>query len=283
MISRLDRAVNFGLYANIFLFIFKTIIGITSNSIALISEAVNSLMDIISSIIIKIGVKISNKKPDSSHQFGHNAAQPLAALFVAVFALVVGFEIVKESVDRIISPTEIVINFFVYIVLFLTIITKMLLRFYQLKVDKEFDSPALRAAAVDSINDVLASSLALAGIICYEAGLFFVDGIAGVFVAGFILKSGYDIAKENIDFLMGRAADEELIIKIVNNTMNIEGVQGYNDLRSHYVGNKFHIEIHIEVDKNLSTRISHDIGKEVQFAIENLEEIQKVFVHIDPV
>ncbi|MFA8343399.1 MAG: cation diffusion facilitator family transporter [Rhodothermaceae bacterium] len=283
MISRLDKAVNLGLYANIFLFVFKTIIGVMSNSIALISEAVNSLMDIISSIIIKIGVKISNKKPDHTHQFGHNAAQPLAAIFVAVFAFIVGVEIIKESVDRIISPTEIKINIFVYVVLVLTIITKLALRFYQLKVDKEFNSPALRAAAVDSTNDVLASSLALAGIIFYESGWHFVDGIAGIFVAGFILKSGYDIAKENIDFLMGHAADEELIIKIVNHTMNIEGVQGYNDLRSHYVGNKFHIEIHIEVDKNLSTKVSHDIGKEVQFAIEDLEEIQKVFVHIDPV
>lgn len=283
MTSKLDRAVNLSLYANIFLFVFKSIIGITSNSIALISEAVNSLMDIITSIIIKIGVKISKKQPDKSHQFGHNAAQPLAALFVAVFALVVGLEIIKESIDRIISPTEIVVNIFVYIVLILTIVIKLFLRFYQLKVDKEFNSPALRAAAVDSINDVLASSVALIGIICYEAGLLFVDGIAGIFVAGFILKTGYDIAKENMDFLMGRAADEELIIKIVNHSMNIEGVRGYNDLRSHYVGNKFHIEIHIEVDKNLSTKVSHDIGKEVQFAIEELEDIQKVFVHIDPV
>lgn len=283
MASKLDRAVNLGLYSNIFLFVFKAIIGITSNSIALISEAVNSLMDIISSIIIKIGVNISKKKPDSTHQFGHNAAQPLAALFVAVFALVVGIEIIKESIDRIISPTEIVVNVFVYSVLLVTIITKLILRYYQLHVDKEFNSPALRAAAVDSINDVLASSIALLGIICYQLGWYFVDGIAGIFVAGFILKSGYDIAKENIDFLMGHAADEELIIKIVNHTMNIEGVNGYNDLRSHYVGHKFHIEIHIEVDKDLSTEISHDIGKAVQYAIENLDEVQKVFVHIDPV
>lgn len=283
MASKLDRAVNLGLYSNIFLFIFKAIIGITSNSIALISEAVNSLMDIISSIIIKIGVNISKKKPDRFHQFGHNAAQPLAALFVAVFALVVGLEIIKESIERIINPTEILVNEFVYIVLIVTIITKLFLRFYQLRVDKEFNSPALRAAAVDSINDVLASSIALLGIICYELGWMFVDGIAGIFVAGFILKSGYDIAKENIDFLMGRAADEELIINIVNNTMNINGVKGYNDLRSHYVGHKFHIEIHIEVDKNLPTKVSHDIGKEVQFAIEELADIQKVFVHIDPV
>ena len=283
MASRLNRAVNLSLYSNIFLFVFKTIIGVMSNSIALISEAVNSLMDIISSIIVKIGVNISQKKPDSIHQFGHNAAQPLAALFVAVFALVVGIEIIKESVNRIIDPSEVIINIYVYIVLTVTIIIKILLRSYQLRVDKEFNSPALRAVAVDSFNDVLASSIALLGIICYTLGWQFVDGIAGIFVACFILKSGYDIARENIDFLMHRAADEELIISIVNQTMNIEGVKGYNDLRSHYVGNKFHIEIHIEVDKNLSTKISHDIGKEVQFAIEDLDEVQKVFVHIDPV
>ncbi len=82
---------------------------------------------------------------------------------------------------------------------------------------------------------------------------------------------------------MGRAADENLILEIANKAMNIKGVNGMNDLRSHYVGNKFHIEIHIEVDKNMSTEVSHDIGNKVKYAIQEIDEVQQVFVHIDPV
>ncbi len=283
MSKQLDKATSIGLWANIFLFILKSIIGIVSNSIAIISEAVNSLTDIIASIAIKIGVRISKKKPDEGHHFGHNAAQPLAAFIVACFAFVVGIEVIKTSVERIFNPEPIIINFYVYLILGITIITKLFLRFYQLAVDKKENSPALRAAAVDSLNDVLASSIALLGIICSNFGLTYFDGIAGFLVALFILKSGYEIAKENIDFLMGKAADIELETKVKKIITEVNGVKGFNDVRSYFVGDKYHFELHIEVDKNLSTDVSHDIGKKVQHAIQKIENIQQVFVHIDPV
>jgi divalent metal cation (Fe/Co/Zn/Cd) transporter len=91
------------------------------------------------------------------------------------------------------------------------------------------------------------------------------------------------VARENLDYLMGRSADKEFTEIIKNLTLQINGVKGINDLRSHYVGDKFHIEIHIEVDKDSSTRISHDIGTEVKYSLEKIEQVQKVFVHVDPV
>ena len=121
------------------------------------------------------------------------------------------------------------------------------------------------------------------GVISVSLGLGFVDGIAGLLVALFILKTGYEVAKGNIDYLMGKAADERLLFEIVKRATTIDGVKGFNDLRSHYVGDKFHIEIHIEVDKDISTEDSHRIGKNVRFALEELPEVQKVFVQIDPV
>lgn len=283
MSSKLVKASNIGIYTNLVLFLLKAVVGVLSNSIAVISEAVNSLMDIVASVAIKVGIKVSGKGPDHDHHFGHNAAQPLSAFIVAVFTLVVGFEIIKESFDRIINPKELEITIFVYSVLIVTIITKLFLRAYQSKIGKIFNSPALKAAAVDSLNDVLASSIALAGVICSAFGLYFVDGIAGMIVAFFILKSGYDIAKENLDFLMGRAADPQLEREIKALCHAIPEVSGSNDLRSYYVGDKFHIELHIEVDKNLSTQVSHDIGKNVQAAIENLDDVQQAFIHIDPI
>jgi len=279
----LKKATNISLIVNLVLFVLKAIVGYVSNSMAVISEAVNSLTDIISSLAIKYGVHVSRMDPDDNHQFGHNAAQPIAAFIVAVFAFVVGIKIVEESVRRIINPEDIEISIAVYAVLIFTIITKIFLSIYQKRIGSKYSSPAMKAAAIDSLNDILASGIALLGIICTAMGFKFVDGIAGIMVALFIFKTGYEVAKENIDFLMGRSASEDLILKIVNNAIKIEGVKGFNDVRSHYVGDKFHIELHIEVDKNLSTKISHDIGKDVKFSIEEMEEIQQVFVHIDPV
>ncbi len=283
MAKILKRATNLTMMANIFLAIIKTYAGILSNSIAVISDAVNSLTDIISTGAIMYSVRISLKKPDDDHQFGHNAAQPLAVFLVALFTGVVGINLIETSIGRIISPERTNISILVYIILFTTIIVKFSLMTYQRTVGKDFNSPAVRATAIDSRNDVLVSSLSIIAIFGIQLGLKYIDGIAGIIIAFFVLRSSYQISKENIDYLMGRAADKNLILEIANTALKIEGVLGINELKSHYVGNKFHVEIHIDVDKNVSTEASHNIGKKVQFAISGLPEINKVFVHIDPV
>jgi cation diffusion facilitator family transporter len=278
-----NTAANRALIINIFLFVLKITIGIISNSIAMISEAVNSFTDIISSIAIKFSIKISFLKPDKKHQFGHTAAQPIATFIISVLAWVLGIDIIQESIKRIVSPPEINISIWVYLVLGITIITKVLMSKYQNHVGKKYNSPAVRAQAVDSMNDVLASSLALLGILGVQIGYPRIDGVGGLMVAIFILRAGYEIARENIGYLMHKAADENLIVEIANRALKVKGVKGLNDLRSHYVGDKIHVEIHIEVNKSATTLESHDIGKQVQFALEELPEVQKAFIHIDPV
>jgi cation diffusion facilitator family transporter len=279
----LQRATNVAIGINVFLFIIKGIVGLMSNSMAVISEALNSFTDVIVSIGIKIAVKISGDRPDSKHQFGHNAAQPIAAFILAVFAFVVGINIIEESIKRLIEPQNVKAIPEVYIVLGVTIITKILLNRYQIKIGKMFNSPAIRAASIDSINDVLASSIALIGVIGVALNMAYIDSISGIFVAMFIFKSGYEVARENLDYLMGTSATRDFDEKVRQITMGIEGVKGINDLRSHYVGNKFHVEIHVEVDKNISTSVSHDIGTLVRGTLEKMDEVQKAFVHIDPV
>lgn len=283
MSHRLKRATDVALGINIFLFTIKAIVGILSNSIAVISEALNSFTDILVSIGIKVAVRMSREKPDSKHQFGHNAAQPIAAFILSVFAFVVGINIVEESVKRLIEPQPINTIPTVYIVLIITIITKIILNRYQVKIAKIFSSPAIRAASVDSINDVLASSIALVGVVGAYFEFDYLDSIAGIFVAMFVFKSGWEVAKENIDYLMGVSASREFDESVKKIVLEIEGVKGVNDLRSHYVGNKFHVEIHVEVDRNIPTLVSHDIGNNVRFTLEKMDEIQKVFVHVDPV
>jgi cation diffusion facilitator family transporter len=283
MAKELKKAAALTLAANIFLFIIKVAAGIISNSIAVISDALNSLTDIISSGAIIYSVRVSLQKPDEDHQFGHNAAQPLSVFLIALFTALLSINLIEESVKRIISPVRINVVPPVYIILIITVITKFLLNRYQTAVGKTHKSPAIKATAIDSRNDVLTSSLSLLGIFGVQMGFRYLDGVAGILIALFIFRSAYSMAKENIDYLMGKSADKSLILEIANAALKVEGVQGLNELKSHYVGNKFHIEIHIDVDKNLSTEISHDIGKKVQSAISGLSEINKVFVHIDPV
>lgn len=280
---RLNRAANISLGINIFLFIIKIIVGIISNSIAVLSEAFNSLTDIITSVALKHGVKISKLEPDESHPYGHTAAQPIVAFFISAFAVLVSTEIVINSIGRIITPEEVDASLMIYIVLSVTIFTKLLLSRFQKKIGIEFKSPAMKAAAIDSLNDILASAIALIGVFCTLNGLPYFDGIAGILVAAFILKTAYEVFKENVDYLMAKSADKKLLAKIKEISLKIDGVKGMNDLRSHYLGDQFHIEIHIEVDKNLTTEESHSIGNRVKYALCELEEIQDVFVHIDPV
>ena len=283
MVKILRRATFFSLIVNIFLFCIKIVVGIVSNSIAVISDAINSLTDIVASVAIMYSVGVSLKKPDKEHQFGHNAAQPIAVFLIALFTGIVGINVVEESIGRIISPAKIHVNSAVYIVLGITVVVKIILTRYQSHIGRVFKSPALRASAVDSLNDVLTASLSIIAIFVVELGFPYVDGIGGILIAFFIFKSGYEIARENLDYLMGRSAGEGLILQIANKAMNVKGVKGVNDLRSHYVGNKFHIEIHVEVDKNISTEVSHQIGNEVKFDLEKIDEVHQVFVHIDPV
>ncbi len=177
MVKILKRATYLSLIINIFLFIIKMAVGIVSNSIAVISDAINSLTDIVSSAVIMYSVSVSLKKPDDEHQFGHNAAQPVAVFLIALFTGVVGINVVEESIRRIISPDKIHVNPEVYIVLGITVVVKMILTKYQSDVSKTFKSPALKASAVDSLNDVLATSLSIVAIFIVGLGFPYVDGM----------------------------------------------------------------------------------------------------------
>lgn len=283
MKEKIDNASGFLLFANGFLFVFKLVVGIISNSIAIISEAINSLSDILTSIAIKISIKISHKKADEDHNYGHHAAQPLAAMILAIVAGVVGITVIKESILRIIEPQIYDYITLPSIVLGITIILKSFMYFYFRRTHKNYGSLALKAASVDAINDVLASIVALIGIITSYLGYKIFDGIAGLVISFFIIKSGYDVAKENIDYLMGRAANSEVLEDIKKAALSVDGVKDMHDLKSHYIGDTYHIEIHIEVDKNLTTEVSHRLGNEVKTEIMKIKSVSEVFVHIDPV
>jgi cation diffusion facilitator family transporter len=283
MENKIKFATKLGLYVNIFLFIIKMSAGILSNSIAVISDAANSLIDILSSFILFFGVKISQKKADLTHPFGHYRAEPIAAFVVAIFTGILGFELLKESIFRIFTNPIENITFIVIIVMIITILTKTQLYIYFRKIAKQCNSPSINAFVIDSKNDVLITSVALFGIIMTHYGLNLFDSIAGIFISLWIFKAGYSLAIENIGYLMGKSPSKENLDKIIHKALCIKGVLGTNDIRAHYVGNHYQVELHIEVDEDLTTKQSHKICKDVENKIEAIHYISKAFIHVDPI
>lgn len=276
-----EKITLIGILLNFTLFLSKLIVGLISKSSALISDSLNSFSDIIASICIYISVKVSNKKADSTHPFGHDRAEPIAAFIVAIFTVVLGFEIAKSAflglfLNRVTNIGNAAIG-----VLIFSIIVKLSMASYYLK--KAEKRPAIRALGIDSRNDVLTSLIALFGVIAAIYGFPKFDDIAALIISIFILNSGYNIGKENIDYLMGKTPSKVFLDHIKKISLSINGVKGINEVKAQFVGNKIQMEVHIEVDKDISTKKSHDIGKKVQHKIEAFRDIRKVFVHVDPV
>lgn len=282
MQEKVIKASRFSLVSNFFLFCIKLIAGILSNSIAVISDAINSLSDILTNIAVYFSVKVSYKVADSEHQYGHHAAQPIAAMMLAIFAGVAGITVIRESISRIIEPTIQDFLYFPVIVLCITIVLKSFMSYYFKSVSKKYDSPAVRALSIDSLNDVLSSLIALIAIVISSYDLKYFDGVAGILIAFFIFRAGYHVAKENIDYLMGKAASQELISEISDRAKKVDGVLELSGLRSHQFGNKYHVEVKIKVDKNHTTKDAYKIAQEVKILVTQLPEVADVFVHVEP-
>jgi len=280
--NRAEQTTLIGVFLNIILFVAKITIGLLSNSLSLLSDAFNSLTDIVSYTGIYIAVRISNKKADHDHPFGHHRAQPIAGFVVSLFTFLLAFEIMKNAIIGFFNPRTYSYEFYAIGVLIFTMIVKIFMSYYYGQVGKKENSPAVKAGSIDSRNDVLVSGIALTGVIGPWIGFPLLDIVAAFIIGLFIFYSGYKIGIENIDYLMGKSPPKNELDEIKKTALKIKGVKGVNEVKAHYVGNYVHIEIHIEVNKNMSTQDSHDIGKQVQYALEKLNYVDKAFIHIDP-
>lgn len=277
------KATILGIIGNIILFILKIIVGVVYNSIAIISDAINSFTDIIASIIVFISVKVSAKRADKGHPFGHKSAEPIAGLIVAIFIGIVGFEVIKYAFERLLSGTTMIRGIVPLIIIGFTLVMKFFMYVYFLRVAKKTKSIAILASAADHRNDVLISFAALIGVGGAYFGYPILDPIVALVIGLWIIYAGYRIGMDNLKFLMGEAPSKELVEKIKNIALKVECVRGLNDVRVHYVGVLLQAEVHIEVDRTLTIYRAHTIGKRVQNKLEKLEEVNRAFVHIDPV
>jgi cation diffusion facilitator family transporter len=272
-----------GIILNIILFAAKLIVGMLSGSLAIISDAFNSLTDILSSAGIFVAVRVSNKRADEDHPFGHHRAEPIAALIVAIFAGILGFEILRSAIAGFYTERTFSFGIAAVAVLLFTMAVKLFMYIYFTKIGTSLNRPAIKASGIDSRNDIFVSGIALIGVFGYSFGLPQLDSIAAILISFFIFYSGYRIGVENMDYLMGKCPPKEFVDSVKVTVRKVKGVKGINTVKAHYVGNYIHFEIHIEVDRDSTTNISHAIGKRVQRAVEKFREVDKAFIHVDPV
>jgi len=268
-----------GIILAILLLILKFWASITTKSMAVLSDALNSFLDIFSYSAIHISVRLHNSQADKNHPFGHRRAEPIAGFVIAILAGILGASIIKDSFLGIFEEHAVIHNKIAFGIMIFAILSKAMIATLYKVFAKKYNSPALEASFIDSRNDVFASSLALIGMWFSS----YWDHIAGLLIGIWILYSGTSLGYKNLKYLMGHVPPAQLIDSIKAEAMQIPGVIGINDLRAHYVGDVVHVELHIEVEDKLSIRDAHDIGITVRDRLEKLPPIQKAFIHIDPI
>lgn len=271
-----------GVICNLLLFILKLTIGTLSNSIAVISDAFNNLSDLGSSLISIIGAKMSNRPPDPEHPFGHGRFEYISSLVVSFLIFSVGFQLLKSSFQKILAPEEVVFNSTLVIILVFSILVKLWMFSYNRYIGKTINSSIQNATAFDSLNDVLATSAVLLTTLISHYFNFSIDGFVGLGISVLILYTGFQIAKDTINLLLGSAPDPKLVKDIQARVCSGQYIIGTHDLKVHDYGpGRILASIHAEFPDTISTVEAHSIVDDLEEQISTQLGINMV-VHIDP-
>ncbi len=274
----------FGIVCNLALVIVKLSAGIFMNSIAIISDGLNNLSDMGSSAVSLIGAKLSSKKPDREHPFGHGRFEYIAALVVSFIIIFMGLETLMSSFGKIISPEPVRFSAVSVLLLGLSCLVKLWMAGCNRFLGRKINSSVLLATAKDCFNDCFASLAVIASTIVGKAlPAFPADGVFGLFVSVLILKAGFDVARETVSMLLGGSPDPELVKKIYGIIMSEKDIIGVHDLLVHDYGpGRIVASVHAEVPDNADICHVHEI---IDFLEKKISEALGVLmvIHMDPI
>lgn len=271
-----------GIFFNILLFAGKLIAGTLTGSIGITADAFNNLSDAGSSAITLVGFRLSDAKADKEHPFGHGRFEYIAGLIVSMAILLMGFELAKTSVEKIINPEAVTFSFLALGVLAVSILVKLYMFFYNRGIGKKIDSAAMRATALDSFSDVTATSVVLLSMLVSKWTGWMIDGYAGLAVAMFIVYTGICAAKETISPLLGQPPSQEFVKQIEQIVMGQEGVIGVHDLVVHDYGpGRRMISLHAEVPADGDMILLHDTVDNIEKQLRKECGCEAV-IHMDP-
>lgn len=272
-----------GIVSNVFLFIGKLIAGIISGSVAIVADAINNLSDCLTSFITLLGFKLSSKPADKEHPFGHARLEYITALVVAFVILVIGVEVGKAGVEKIVSGEVSEFSVVSCVILSVSILIKLCLSFIYKGLGKSTDSGALSAMSEDSRNDCFSTLAVLASsFIMFFWGVN-LDGYLAVVVAIMIVGSAVGLIKDTVDPLLGKPPEKEVIENIEKKLKSYDGVLGIHDLMVHNYGPlTTFATVHIEVDAAADVMISHDLLDNIERDFAKEMKVHLV-CHLDPI
>lgn len=272
-----------GILGNLFLLIIKCIVGIITNSQAMIADSINSASDIISSILTFVGNKIASKPRDEDHHLGHGKAEYIYSMLISILIILVAITVFKDSLVSLFNPSTFNFSIWYIIVCIVTILVKLGLFLYTNKVAKVYNNLLIPANSKDHRNDMIVTFFTLlSGILMYY-GINFVDSIVGIGIAIFILITGIKIFIDSYDVLMDKAMNEDTkreVLAIIKKYPEVKKIQHFNATP---VGYLYQISFTIFVDGNLSTFESHDIANKLEEEISALDDIYVTIIHVNPI
>ena len=271
-----------GIVVNLLLFAVKLAAGIFSGSIALAADAVNNLSDSGNSVVTILGFKVSGKPADSDHPFGHGRMEYIAGLVVSVVIISIGLNFLKESIQRIIDPSEVKMNPVLICLVASTLIFKGWLFFFYRYIGRKIESKTIAAGAFDSLCDIVETSVVLGAVVVGSFCSFPVDGCAGVLAALLVLLGGAKILRETTNPLLGEAPKPEMVEELKFRLLQCDGIQGVHDIIIHNYGpNQYFATAHAEVDLNADILAVHDLLEKAQTEIARYMPVH-LLLHCDP-
>ncbi len=272
--------------SNTILAIIKFLAGFFANSKAMISDAIHTLSDIITTIIALIGVRISNRVDDDSHRYGHERFECIASVLLAMLLFITGFEIGLAGIKTIIDGSYEDLTtpgVLALVAAVISIIGKELMYQYTIRAAKKIKSDALKADAWHHRSDALSSIGALIGIALSIAGYKICDSIASIIIAILICKVAIEIFFDATDKLVDKSCDEETIEKIRNVIIKEKGVLGIDDLKTRIFGSKIYVDVEIAADGDKTLKETHLIAEKVHDKIEaKFPDVKHCMVHVNP-
>jgi cation diffusion facilitator family transporter len=271
------------IFINILLTILKIIIGLISNSTALIADGIHSLSDIFTSVIGVIGLKLSSKKADDDHPYGHEKIEPIITKLMAIILLITGLFIGANALNKIISHSYFIPEVSAIYAVIISIATKEWMYHYTANKAKLIQSSSLLADAWHHRSDSLSSVGALVGLIFSKLGYPVFDPIASIIICAIIIKVALDIYIQAAKQLVDHSCDKETENKIVETILSVEGVKEIDVLKTRMHANKLFIDVECSLDKNLSFEEAHFIAEKIHITIEKRQKnVKHCMVHVNP-
>lgn len=254
-----------GIVGNFFLAAFKAFVGILTNSIAIILDAVNNFSDMLSSIVTIVGILLANKAPDRRHPMGHGRYEYLSTAVIAIIIIYIGITAIKESINKIINPDDVTYNALSIIIVAVAVIVKIFIGLYFRKTAKKVDSDSLKASGTDALFDSIISFATIISAVIYLTTGFKTEAYLATIISVLIIRSGLMMLREIFSVIAGERVSPELSKNIKKSVREVPGVKGAFDLMIHDYGTQMiFCSLNIEVEESLTAREIDDISREVR-------------------